>query len=189
MGPIFLPNLTQTTTLWYKLSRPICQFIRTQRSSTSSIHFVLTTWRLNMQGEDFCSIRKNLGKTQKQMSELLGISLKAVQSFEQGWRGIPAYVERLALFLLATKMGTRERLTPCWEIRRCSPEMRAMCPAWEFKCGHLCWFINGTICQGKTRMSWNHKIALCEKCQVFGSLMKRLGLVSGHKALRKKEKG
>src|SRR5512139_3570539 len=107
-----------------------------------------------MQGKDFCSIRKNLGKTQKQMSELLGISLKAVQSFEQGWRGIPAYVERLALFLLATKMGTRERLTPCWEIRRCSPEMREMCPAWEFKSGHLCWFINGTICQGKTRMSW-----------------------------------
>jgi len=39
-----------------------------------------------MQGKGFCSVRKNLGKTQKQMSELLGISLKAVQSFEQGQR-------------------------------------------------------------------------------------------------------
>jgi len=189
MGSIFLRNLTKTTTVWYTLSRPVRQSIRIQRSSTSSIPFVRTTWRLTMQGKDFCSIRKNLGKTQRQMSELLGISLKAVQSFEQGWRNIPGYVERLALFLLAMEMGTRERLTPCWEIRRCPPRMREMCPAWEFKSGHLCWFINGTICQGKPRVSWSHKIVLCKKCQVFGSLMKRWGLVSGHKQLRKEDKG
>ena len=43
-------------------------------------------------------IRQELLKTQKQMSELLGISLKAVQSFEQGWRIIPPYVERRLYF-------------------------------------------------------------------------------------------
>lgn len=61
-----------------------------------------------MKVKEFYSIRENLGKTQKQMSYLLGISLKAVQSFEQGWRSIPAYVERLSLFLLTLKMGTGE---------------------------------------------------------------------------------
>jgi DNA-binding transcriptional regulator YiaG len=51
-----------------------------------------------MNPTEFQLIRKELLKTQKQMSELLGISLKAVQSFEQGWRSIPPYVERQALF-------------------------------------------------------------------------------------------
>jgi DNA-binding transcriptional regulator YiaG len=176
--------LTDTTTLWYIPSRPFCQSIRIQRSWTSSIHFVLTTSSFTMQGKGFCSIRKNLGKTQRQMSELLGISLKAVQSFEQGWRSIPAYVERLALFLLAMKRGTHERLTPCWEIRRCPPRVREMCPAWEFRSGHLCWFINGTICQGKPRVSWNQKMLLCKKCEVFTTFTKHWGLASGHKRLR-----
>ena len=142
-----------------------------------------------MNAGEFQIIRQKLLRTQKQMSELLGISLKAVQSFEQGWRNIPAYVERQTLFLLTLKMGTRERLTPCWEIRCCPPRMREICPAWEFKSGHLCWFINGTICQGKPRVSWSQKIVLCKKCQVFASLMKRWGLVSGHKRLRKEDKG
>ena len=184
MGSILLPNLTNITTLWYIPSRPVRQSIRIQRSSTSSIPFVLTSWRLAMKGKDFCSIRKNLGKTQKQMSELLGISLKAVQSFEQGWRSIPVYVERQTLFLSTLKMGTRERLTPCWEIRRCPPRMREMCPAWEFKSGHLCWFINGTICQGKPRVSWSQKMLLCKKCEVFTSFTKHWGLDSRRKGAK-----
>ena len=51
-----------------------------------------------MKDKDFCSIRKNMGKTQKQMSEILGVSLKAIQSFEQGWRRIPAQLEDSPLF-------------------------------------------------------------------------------------------
>jgi DNA-binding XRE family transcriptional regulator len=129
-----------------------------------------------MDAAEFQFIRQKLLKTQKQMSDLLGISLKAVQSFEQGWRSIPAYAERQSLFLLAMKMGVRERVSPCWKIRRCPPRMRETCPAWEFKSGHLCWFINGTICQGKSRGSWSQKMVLCKKCKVFVSFMKHWGL-------------
>jgi DNA-binding XRE family transcriptional regulator len=129
-----------------------------------------------MDAAEFQSIRHKLEKTQKQISDLLGVSLKAIQSFEQGWRNIPAYAERQALFLLALKMETRDRVSPCWKIRRCSLQTREACPAWEFKSGHLCWFINGTICQGKSRGSWSQKMVFCKKCQVFGSLMKRWGL-------------
>ena len=39
------------------------------------------------------------------MAQILGSSLKAVQSFEQGWRKIPVHVERQMLFLLAMKKG------------------------------------------------------------------------------------
>jgi DNA-binding XRE family transcriptional regulator len=38
-----------------------------------------------MDHKKFQVFRQKLGKTQKQLSELLGTSLKAIQSFEQGW--------------------------------------------------------------------------------------------------------
>jgi DNA-binding XRE family transcriptional regulator len=37
-----------------------------------------------MDRETFVSLRAKLGKTQKSLAELLGVSLKAVQSYEQG---------------------------------------------------------------------------------------------------------
>jgi DNA-binding transcriptional regulator YiaG len=52
---------------------------------------------------EFSHIRGRLGKRQSQMTQLLGTSLKAVQSFEQGWRKIPLYIERQVLLLLAQK--------------------------------------------------------------------------------------
>jgi hypothetical protein len=35
-----------------------------------------------------------LGKTQKQMARLLGISIRTIQSYEQGLRKIPVHTER-----------------------------------------------------------------------------------------------
>ncbi|MDH4317770.1 MAG: helix-turn-helix domain-containing protein, partial [Desulfobulbaceae bacterium] len=46
-----------------------------------------------MDNEIFSNARAKLGKTQKELAELLGISLKAVQSYEQGWRSVPLHVE------------------------------------------------------------------------------------------------
>ncbi|MCK4792980.1 MAG: helix-turn-helix domain-containing protein, partial [Desulfobacteraceae bacterium] len=42
-----------------------------------------------MDCEEVLRARKKLGKTQKQLAELLGTSLKAVHSYEQGWRSVP----------------------------------------------------------------------------------------------------
>ena len=56
-----------------------------------------------MEKKVFPRVRRHMGKTQKQMAELLGTSLKAVQSFEQGWRKLTVYIERQMLFLLAKK--------------------------------------------------------------------------------------
>ena len=47
-----------------------------------------------MNKKEFSQIRNQLGKTQMQMAQLLGVSLKAIQSFEQGWREIPVHAER-----------------------------------------------------------------------------------------------
>ena len=120
-----------------------------------------------MNHQVFQAFRQQLGKTQKQLSELLGTSLKAIQSFEQGWRKVPVHIERQILFLLALQNHKGKESPPCWEIQSCPPETRGDCPAWEFKAGNLCWFINGTICQGKSRVSWSGKMKVCQKCEVF----------------------
>ena len=47
-----------------------------------------------MEKKIFTQMRKHLGKTQKELAELLGVSVKSVSSYEQGWRNIPPHVER-----------------------------------------------------------------------------------------------
>ncbi len=120
-----------------------------------------------MDHKKFQVFRQKLGKTQKQLSELLGTSLKAIQSFEQGWRKVPVYIERQMLFLLTFKNKRANDARPCWETRNCSLETRRDCPAWEFGTGSLCWFINGTLCQGKPQTNWSSKMKVCRKCEVF----------------------
>jgi hypothetical protein len=120
-----------------------------------------------MNKEEFQASRLKLGKTQKQLSELLGTSLKAIQSFEQGWRKVPVHIERQMLFLRALHEGKAKGVQPCWDTQGCPPERRRGCPAWEFNAGHLCWFINGTICEGRPRVSWGTKMKICQRCTVF----------------------
>ena len=103
------------------------------------------------------------------MAEILGTSLKTVQSFEQGWRKVPVHVERQLLFLMNMKKRKAGNALPCWDIKNCSVQARQDCPAWEFNAGNLCWFINGTICLGKPQNSWSHKMKVCRKCEVFAN--------------------
>ena len=121
--------------------------------------------------KEFSEIRHHLGKTQQQMAQLLGTSLKAIQSFEQGWRNIPVHAERQVLFLLASKKVPQMKGKACWVIRKCPREIKRNCPAWEFKAGYLCWFINGTICQGQEQKTWQQKMKLCRQCNVFRSML------------------
>ncbi len=122
-----------------------------------------------MNKQEFNIIRKHLDKTQNQLAQLLGISVKAVQSFEQGWRNIPCHAERQLLFLLkkSNKIGSFEQ--SCWSRIKCPHEKRAKCPAWEYQVGNLCWFINGTICSGVQQGSWKKKMIHCRQCDVFKS--------------------
>ena len=124
-----------------------------------------------MEKKEFSTARQYLGKTQSQMAQLLGVSLKAIQSFEQGWRNIPVHIERQVLFLLASKKAPPKKERPCWVIRKCPTEIRQNCPAWEFQVGNLCWFINGTICQGRTQESWQKKMKICRQCKVFQTMV------------------
>jgi len=123
-----------------------------------------------MTKDEFSNLRSLLGKTQKGMAELLGTSKKSVEAFEQGWREVPAHVERQALFLLYCLSSRRRKLGSCWETQGCSLEICRKCPAWEYQVGDLCWFINGTICRGEVQSNWGQKMKICRKCKVFRSM-------------------
>jgi len=123
-----------------------------------------------VKNERFVFFRKKLGKTQAQMAQLLGVSLKAVHSYEQGWRSIPAHVERQLLFLISRIAKGKSFQKQCWILKNCPADRKQNCPAWEFKAGKLCWFINGAICNGVAQKTWSEKIAICETCEVMISL-------------------
>jgi DNA-binding transcriptional regulator YiaG len=129
---------------------------------------------LSVGRKEFSHMRRQLGKSQAQMAQLLGSSVKAIQSFEQGWRKIPVHIERQLLFLLAMNRTPEREQVPCWVIEGCLLETRQKCPAWEFQSGNLCWFINGTICHGAVQGSWREKMEMCRKCEVFRSIVPSL---------------
>ncbi len=120
-----------------------------------------------MEKEYFCLIRKKLGKTQKELAELLSISLKTLHSYEQGWRQIPTHAERQVLFLLSRMRDREGDIKPCWQVKNCPPKRRKACPAWEFQAGKLCWFINGTICECAAQRNWQKKMLICKGCDVL----------------------
>jgi hypothetical protein len=124
-----------------------------------------------MNTKQFSLIRKKLNKTQKELAELMGTSLKAICSYEQGWRSIPTHVERQLYFLLFRKADAENTQRDCWEILDCPEERKTMCPAWEFKSGKFCWFINGTICSCRSQKNWEKKIEICRECEVMKSVL------------------
>lgn len=122
-----------------------------------------------MEKIEFAKARKRLGKTQKELASLLGVSLKAVHSYEQGWRTIPSHVQRQMFFLLSSQRRQDRNLKPCWERKKCG--RKEQCPAWEFQAGHLCWFICGTLCDCASEKGHREKLKICQQCEILTALL------------------
>jgi len=121
--------------------------------------------------EEFVVARTRLDKTQMEMSQLLGVSVKAIYSYEQGWRSVPTHVERQVFFLLSRKRGERKLPKQCWVVKKCSPKRRKECPAYEYNAGRFCWLVNGTICECKAQKNWKEKMKICRECGVMINLL------------------
>lgn len=114
------------------------------------------------------SIREFLGESQRVFSGDLGVSLKALQSYEQGGRRIPGDVEKRVLFYLSIlnrKHNCRTR--HCWQIRRCDASVRHRCFAWKLGAGRECWYISGNMCRSVRMRDWREKRDLCLRCDAF----------------------
>jgi len=120
-----------------------------------------------MEKKELSHIRKFMGKTQEQLAQLLSVSPKAIQSYEQGWRNIPSTIERQMLLYLAVKRSRGMNPPPCWEVKNCPDEWRKHCIVWEFRIKLFCWFMNGTFCEGQSHESWGDKLQICRGCKVY----------------------
>jgi hypothetical protein len=120
---------------------------------------------------EFVDIRKKMAKTQRQLAELLGVSLKAVHSYEQGWRAIPSHVERQIFFLLSCKASGGKSRKPCWLVKKCNGEKRRKCLVREMGAGRHCWMVGGEHCKEGQPSSWNRSTWPCRNCEVIKALL------------------
>lgn len=123
-------------------------------------------------GIDLKAVRRELGLSQAKFARLVGFSVRAIQSCEQGWRKPGASLERAALLLVMAgrnEMGLAD--LRCWEVMDCPSERRQECITYRSRQGHLCWFLNGTLCPNRKLQDWENKRPVCLNCAVFQRLM------------------
>lgn len=125
-----------------------------------------------MERGEFRQIRMMLGKSQRELSGLLGISLKSVESYEQGWRNIPSNIERMTYFLLfKSNPDAYAEERPCWETKSCDEKVRNECISYVAREGQYCWFFTGGLCSSAKASGKGERF--CYGCEVF-SRMKSL---------------
>ncbi|MCI0470932.1 MAG: helix-turn-helix domain-containing protein [Candidatus Aminicenantes bacterium] len=127
-----------------------------------------------MRKEEFARIRKLIGKTQKEISLLLGVSTKTVESYEQGFRKIPANVERI-IYYLFFKLNINKFMETksCWDRKECSPGIREHCIAWLAQEGFFCWFLTGKTCACERLLSGG-EAENCFSCSFFRENLEKI---------------
>ena len=121
---------------------------------------------------DLKAIRTELGLTQSELAAYLGISVRTVQSCEQGWRCPGAAVHKPLLLLLIThRRGSKLKNFRCWEAKQCAQEHRENCLIYISGQGHLCWFLTGNLCTQRLFRRWEDRLAMCNTCDFFLALM------------------
>lgn len=129
-------------------------------------------------GVNIRAIRQELGMSQAQLAQLVGFSVRAIQSVEQGWRNAGPALEKSALLLIMSHRRSGEMPRQhCWELTSCPPAQRDGCITYRTGQGHLCWFLSGTLCT-KQLQTWEEKRAVCLDCHVFRTLMGGDGAVA-----------
>jgi len=118
-------------------------------------------------------LRTKLGLSQRQMADLLAVSKKAIESYEQGWRRVPPHVEQLLLLHTILNRGNgASRARNCWEQRPdCDPAVCARCPAHNSQAAGFCWLVTGTLCGGEPTANWAEKRDRCLECDVLLKLL------------------
>ncbi len=123
---------------------------------------------------DVVAVREELGLTQSELADLLGVSPRTIQSCEQEWRKPSAALEKaLLLHLMIVRRGATFGEEACWDCVKCSPQARQQCPVYTPRLGHLCWMLTGNMCCSRAGRveDWEAKKAVCAECPFFEKLM------------------
>ncbi|MFZ4396118.1 MAG: helix-turn-helix domain-containing protein [Kiritimatiellia bacterium] len=108
------------------------------------------------------ALRCRLTMTQDELALATSVSAKAIQSYEQGWRRIPATQATQFLILLALYRERDVKHTPCWTVVRCPAKRRKACAAFRISKGRFCWLISGRLCRDVTAKE--RKGIVSERC-------------------------
>ena len=117
-------------------------------------------------GTAFRALRECLGMTQAGASRSLGISTKAVESYEQGWRRVPEHALRHLLTLLALRQRYEWNGVPCWEQMHCDESLRHQCTSFRISGGRFCWLVASNDCQ-RSRQGNVKGVLNCLNCPVL----------------------
>lgn len=107
--------------------------------------------------------------TQIEFAEVLGVSARAVQSYEQGWRVIPPSTLLHLFALLASVRRKDVGDVPCWVLTGCPESKRGACRSHRLNGGLFCWLVAGHACgrNGDT----TRKSLRCIGCPVIQRLI------------------
>ena len=123
-----------------------------------------------MADQQICSlqqVRKALGLSQPEMAGLLDISVRAVQSYEQGWRRCPSYIQKLALMFLFLRNNRPSARAPAGRSTSAPPTASGLARARASAGASLCWIVPGTHCHGRVQKNWTAKVSSCSRCPVI----------------------
>ena len=118
----------------------------------------------------FRTVRNKLGLSQSALADSLGVSIRAVQSYEQGWRKVPNRTLCQALFLLALKNRSAMTSAPCWKQTGCAKEVRDRCASYLVGKGKFCWVTGSQRCRTTRTRGGETKLA-CLKCPVLAGVL------------------
>jgi len=109
--------------------------------------------------------RLRLRMTQAELARTLRVSIRAVQSYEQGWRTLPVPLAAQLLTLLAIHAGHSVASEPCWKKTNCPAGTRKNCPSDLFADGRFCWVVAGDVC-GRRVKGTDKALLQCLVCPV-----------------------
>lgn len=118
------------------------------------------------------AVRDILRMTQADIARTLRVSVRAVQSYEQGWRNLPDPLAMQLLTLLAVYKNHPENGQACWQQTNCSAEARHACPGFRLTNGRFCWLVAGDVC-GRRASQPDGTTLPCLDCPVTACLMKK----------------
>lgn len=83
-----------------------------------------------------------------EVASFLGVSKKAIESYEQGWREIPDRVWKQLITTAAVQKEYPLRIHGrCWETTDCPPSIRDTCYSYRKMHGHFCWLTATNCCR------------------------------------------
>lgn len=89
----------------------------------------------------FKQLRNSVGWTQRDAATILGVSQKAVESYDQGWRQVPDSIWRQLLTIVSVQRRYPRKHAPCWTVNHCSRSRRRACFCARTLRGHFCWLV------------------------------------------------